>query len=148
MNHISTTSYPDVNDILDVLFTNAKNILQDELTGMYLFGSLANGGFDEYSDIDVLFVTQSDISENQFQSLYALHEDIIKIDSPWAIQLEVSYIPKDALRRYEPPNNKHPHMDRGTDEHLHIMQHDSDWIVQRYVLLKHGITIIGPDLKH
>ncbi len=147
MTPISPTPYSDVNSILGVLYIRVKNILQDELAGMYLFGSLANGDFDEHSDIDVLFVTKNEISENQFQVLHEMHEDIIKIDSPWAIQLEVSYISKDALRRYDPLNNKHPHMDRGNNEHLHIMQHDSDWIIQRYVLLKCGIPIIGPDLN-
>jgi predicted nucleotidyltransferase len=113
---------------------------------MYLFGSLANGDFDAHSDIDVLFVTDEVISEEKFQALYAMHENIAKIDSPWAIQLEVSYIPRGALRQYDPSDNKHPHMDRGTDEHLHIMQHDSDWIVQRYTLRKRGISVTGPAL--
>jgi predicted nucleotidyltransferase len=113
---------------------------------MYLFGSLTNGDFDAHSDIDVLFVTDEVISEEKFQALYAMHENIAKIDSPWAIQLEVSYIPRGALRRYDPPDNKHPHMDRGADEHLHIMQHDSDWIVQRYILRERGIRVDGPAL--
>jgi len=147
MKPISPTPHQDVNEILDILSTDVKNILQDQLVGMYLFGSLANGDFDTHSDIDVLFVTVDVISEEKFQSLYTIHEKFAKIDSPWAIQLEVSYIPKDAIRRYDPLNNEHPHMDRGTDEHLHIMQHDSDWIVQRYSLLKRGIPITGPGLE-
>ena len=59
---------------------------------------------------------------------------IQKTDSPWAIQLEVSYIPQSALRHYDPANNKHPHLDRGPREELQIMQHDSDWVVQRHIL--------------
>jgi len=111
---------------------------------MYLFGSLANGGFDKDSDIDVLFVTKDDISSKNFSMLHEMHEKLSTTNSPWAIQLEVSYIPQGALRRYDPPNNKHPHLDRGNGEKLHIMQHDSDWIVQRYILRERGITIVGP----
>jgi predicted nucleotidyltransferase len=147
MKTVSPTSHSDVNVILDLLFTRVQKILQDQLTGMYLFGSLTNGDFDEYSDIDVLFVTDAVIAEDKFQALYEMHEMIAEIDSPWASQLEVSYIPKDALRHYDPENNKHPHIDRGMSEKLHIMQHDDDWVVQRYVLYECGITIAGPDPK-
>jgi predicted nucleotidyltransferase len=147
MNLISPTPYHDVNEILNLLFIDAKEILRDQFIGMYLFGSLANGDFDDYSDVDVLFVTYTDISNEMFDALKAMHEQITKLDSPWAIQLEVSYMPQKALRRYDPANNKHPHMDRGNGESLHIMGHDSDWVIQRYMLREHGIKITGPDLK-
>ena len=141
------TPHPDVNEILNVLFTKVTEILQDQLIGMYLFGSLANGDFDEHSDIDVLFVTNGKISEDKFSSLRQMHADINKLDSPWAIQIEASYIPKDALRHYDPQNNVHPHMDRGSNEVLHMMMHATDWIVQRFLLRENGIVITGPDLK-
>jgi predicted nucleotidyltransferase len=147
MNPISPTHHPDVNEILDLLLRDSKAILKDQLIGMYLFGSLANGGFDKDSDIDILIVTKDEISEEAFSALYAMHEKISALDSPWAIQLEVSYIPKAALRRYDPMNNKHPHHDRGNGERLHVMQHDSDWIIQRFILRERGITIIGPTPK-
>ncbi len=143
----SPTPHPDVNGILNLLLTSIKDILQDQLIGMYLFGSLANGDFDKDSDIDVLSVTANEITGENFSVLRAMHEKISEIASPWAFQLEVSYIPRDALRRYDPPNNKHPHLDRGKGEKLHIMRHDSDWIIQRYILRERGITILGPDPK-
>lgn len=144
---ISPTSYPDVNEILDLLHTNIKEILQDHFIGMYLFGSLANGDFDDHSDIDVLFVTDAEISSTIFSALQEMHERIIQIDSPWAIQLEVSYIPQNALRRFDARDNLHPHMDRGNGEKLHMMMHASDWIIQRHILRERGIVIAGPDLQ-
>jgi hypothetical protein len=114
---------------------------------MYLFGSLANGDFDQHSDVDILFVTEKAISNEIFQELFEIHERISTTDSPWAIQLEVSYIPKDALRRFDPANNTHPHIDRGPGEKLHMMHHDADWNVQRYILRERGITVTGPDPK-
>src|SRR5689334_19293619 len=141
------TPYPDVNEILDVLLCHVKDILQDQFVGMYLFGSLANGDFDEHSDIDVLIVTNAEIMNDKFVVLKQMHEQIQKTNSPWSFQLEVSYIPTDALRRYDPNNNQHPHLDRGTQEELHIMQHDSDWVIQRHILYELGITLVGPDPK-
>jgi predicted nucleotidyltransferase len=147
MNPISPTHYPDVNEILNLLLTNIKDILHSQFVGMYLFGSLANGDFDLYSDIDVLIVTDGEISSGAFSKLQNMHAEVAKIDSPWAIQQEVSYIPQKDLRRFDPPNIRHPHLDRGNNEVLHMMAHESDWIIQRYLLRERGIVITGPDLK-
>lgn len=126
---------------------HVKEIVSDQFVGMYLFGSLANGDFDQHSDIDVLVVTDGEISENTFSAIKEMHEKIQKIDSPRAIQLEVSYTPQKALRRFDPNNKLHPHMDRGANEVLHMKSHESDWIIQRYLLRERGIIIDGPDLK-
>jgi predicted nucleotidyltransferase len=147
MKPISPTSYSDVNEVLDLLLTNTKEILQYQFVGMYLFGSLANGDFDQYSDIDVLVVTDGEISRDAFSALKEMHAQINELNSPWAIQLEVSYIPRKALRRFDPIDKIHPHMDRGTNEALHMKAHESDWIIQRYLLREQGIRITGPDLK-
>ena len=144
MKTISPTPHPDVNEILNLLHSNVKEILARQFVGMYLFGSLANGDFDQHSDIDVLFVTDTEISSDTFSALKEMHERIGKIDSPWAIQLEVSYIPQNALRRFDPSNMVHPHMDRGSGESLRRMAHRSDWIVQRHILRERGIILEGP----
>jgi len=144
MKTITPTSYPNVNKILTLLLSSVKEILGTHFTGMYLFGSLANGDFDADSDIDVLVVTNDEIPENMFSALHAMHVRIAEIDSPWAIQLEVSYIPQNALRRFDPTNKLHPHIDRGSGESLHMLKHESDWVIQRYVLRERGITLAGP----
>ncbi|RPJ24812.1 MAG: DUF4111 domain-containing protein [Chloroflexi bacterium] len=143
----SPTSYPAVNEILHLLLTHVQEILGNQLIGMYLHGSLANGGFDEHSDIDVTVVTSEEISTAAFSALKHMHDQITKIDSPWAIQLEVSYIPQRALRRFDRANKLHPHMDRGSDEALYMMAHENDWIIQRHILRERGIPVIGPDPK-
>ena len=147
MNPISPTPHPDVNEILDLLLTNIKPIMQDQFIGMYLFGSLANGDFDQHSDIDILIVTDGTISDEIFSSLKNMHIELAEVDSPWAIQQEVSYIPQNALRRFDRSNYLHPHLDRGNDEILHWMAHESDWVIQRYILHERGVIITGPDLK-
>ena len=147
MSSMSPTPHPDVNEILNVLLVEVKRILADRFIGISLFGSLANGGFDAYSDIDVLIVTDTEISDAKFDALKEMHAHINQINSPWALQLEVSYIPQNALRRFDPGNNLHPHMDRGTNEVLHMKSHESDWIIQRYLLRERGILVTGPDLK-
>jgi predicted nucleotidyltransferase len=144
MKTISPTPHPDVNEILNLLFSNVKGVLQDQFVGMYLFGSLANGDFDQHSDIDVLFVTEAEIQDDIFSSLQAMHARLANVDSPWATQLEVSYIPQKALRRFDTADKLHPHLDRGSRESLHWMAHESDWIIQRHILRERGIILEGP----
>src|ERR671913_2572236 len=142
--YISPTLHPEVNEILHILYTNVSEILQDHFVGMYLFGSLANGDFDRHSDIDVLFVTKDEIKDKVFSSLQAMHTQLASLDSPWSIQLEVSYIPQKALRRFDPADKLHPHLDRGHGEILYWMAHESNWIIQRHSLRERGIILAGP----
>ncbi len=135
--------YPKVNLLLQTLLKEAQTILDEQFVGMYLFGSLTSGDFDQDSDIDVIVVTADEISDDTFSAVKVVHERIYAGDSLWTIQLEVSYIPKRALRRYDPANALHPHIDRGSGEFF-MMQHDESWIVQRYVLYERGITLAGP----
>lgn len=135
--------YPEVNALLRELLKSVQTILGHHFVGAYLFGSLASGDFDRDSDIDLVVVTDDEISGELFSALQAMHAQVALIDSPWATQLEVSYIPQRALRRYNPANALHPHIDRGSGQSLRMMQHDSDWVVQRYTLRERGITLAG-----
>ncbi|HET9912368.1 MAG TPA: aminoglycoside adenylyltransferase domain-containing protein, partial [Anaerolineales bacterium] len=147
MKTIFPTPYPDINKILNLLLSRVQEILGDQLIGMYLDGSLANGGFDTYSDIDAVVATASDVSEQTFSALKEMHEQIMKIDSPWAVELEVSYIPQHALRRFDPKDNFHPNLERGASQRLKMMHHESDWIIHRHILRERGIVVTGPDPK-
>ncbi len=142
----SPTPYPDVNNIVNLLFVKAKEILQDQLIGMYIHGSLANGGFDESSDIDIIVVTSDDISEEVFSMLSSMHTTVSKIDSPWATQMEVAYIPKRAFAEYD-SSIHYPHLDRGNGEILHKISPESDWAILCHTLRERGIPILGPNPK-
>ena len=139
------TVHPKVNRLLDELLRRVQTVLSDQFVGLYLFGSLTSGDFDPDSDIDVLVVTEDDLSAALFAGLKAMHQHIVTGGSHWATQLEVSYIPLAALRRHEPTHADHPHIDRGCgDQELVRMRHDASWIVQRHVLRERGITVAGP----
>jgi len=139
------TPFPEVNAILKELLESVKSVLGSHFIGMYLEGSLANGDFDQDSDIDFVVVTDEDVPENLFLKLQAMHERIATIDSWCAIQLEGSYISQNALRRHDPEHALHPNIERGNGERLKMVYHDEPWIIHRYILREHGKTIIGPD---
>lgn len=138
------TPYPDVNALLSELLEGVRSILGQQFVGMMLYGSLAAGDFDAASDVDVLVVTADEVSSEAFAALAVMHARMAQGDSPWAIQLEILYIPAAALRRHDPKHATHPRLDRGRGERLHWMQHDVDWIVQRFALLESGLVVAGP----
>jgi len=115
---------------------------------MYLSGSLAAGDFDpQHSDIDFVVVTAAELSAETIAALTAMHERIAAGRSKWATELEGSYIPQHALRRYDPAQAQHPHIFRGTGEgesRLFVMHHASDWVVHRHILREHGVVAAGP----
>ncbi len=141
------TPYPDVNAALDELFRGARRILGGHLVGIYLFGSLATGDFDpNSSDLDILVVPDEALADEEFAALAAMHARFAASDSPWATEIEVSYIPRDALRRYDPAHKLYPRIDRGSGN-LSLQAHDIDWVIQRHVLREHGVALAGPDLR-
>lgn len=140
------TPYPDVNRVLHDFLANLHAILGVHFRGMYLSGSLALGGFAaERSDIDFVVVTDAALSADCFAALRAMHARFNASDSPWATEVEAAYLPQDALRRYDPANARHPHMERGADEILKMDDLDSSWIIQRAILREHGVVIAGPE---
>jgi hypothetical protein len=143
----SPTSLPEVNDIVLDLLKDVQQILGFHFVGMYLEGSLANGDFDEDSDIDFVVVTDEDISESIFAALYTMHERLNLLDTYWSTNLEGSYISQHAIRRYDPNHVNHPNIERGFGERLKRVPHDETWNIHRYVLRERGIVILGPDPK-
>ncbi len=143
---LSFTPFEDVNEILGVLLQEIRDVLVDQFVGMYLHGSLAIGDFiPDTSDIDYLVVTESKISARCLASLMTMHSRIGSLDSKWSSELEGSYIPRDAVRRYNPADCRHPRIERG--ETLRIESHDSDWVIQRHIIYHHGVVIAGPPPK-
>lgn len=119
--------------------------LGENFFGMYLYGSLASGDFDEHSsDIDFVVVTREEIADAIIPKLRALHKEIAKSGLKWANKLEGSYIPRDALRCYNPNDPPRPQYNEGE---FFIAPHGSDWIIQRYILREHGVIVAGPPIK-
>lgn len=137
------TPYPDINAVLYELLAGVQAILGDRFVGLYLHGSLAGGDFTpRRSDIDFLVATAVELPEERVLALRALHAHLAAGASPWAAELEGSYIPLPALRRYDPACARHPHVERGGS--LNVEQHDSDWVIQRHILREKGICVAGP----
>lgn len=143
---LKPTPFDDVNAILLHLLADAKAILDEQFFGLYLHGSLASGDFDyASSDIDFAIITNGDVAPDTLDLLRDMHEKI-KVEHPnWGPRMEGVYIPKEALRRYDPARGTYPHL--GIDEALRFEFHDSAEAIQRYILREYGVSIEGHDLR-
>lgn len=138
------TPYPDVNALLDTLLARVRATLGEQFVAMFLDGSLAYGDFDEASDIDFVVATEAEVSGSMFERLRTVHDEIAALATPWAIQLEGSYISREALRRYNAAHATHPNIERGRGERLKLAQHDASWLVHRAIAYECGISLAGP----
>jgi hypothetical protein len=138
------TPYVDINELIDVLRCEVTDILRDRYIGMYIHGSLAIGDFDPHrSDIDFVVVTDDELPSECVSALESMHARIIGSDLTWKTNFEGSYIPKDALRRFDPTNCTHPVIRVGGS--FGMDRHGSEWVIQRYVIREYGIVVSGLD---
>lgn len=118
--------------------------LGEQLLAVLVFGSLALGDFNPHtSDVDIVVVTHTALSEVELERLSAMHRRIFQSGLALADQLECSYIPRAELWRHVPERAFFPHVDRG-EAVLSIQQHHSDWVIQRYSLHEFGFSVFGP----
>ena len=137
------TPYLAANAVLRLLLQEVRAVLGPEFVGMYCYGSLSLGDFEPgSSDIDFLVVTANDLPDEMVAALGAMHGRIAVSGLQWADKLEGSYIPRAALRRYDPTNNRHPTI--GVDWAFGIGEHDNSWIIERHIVREHGVVIYGP----
>lgn len=129
----------------DALLEGIQQRLGANLVGVYLRGSLAQGDFRPHSsDIDVLAVTEQPVNEAEFAALSALHAQLATLPNPYANEIEIAYIDRAAVKRFR-VGSFHPTLGRG--ETLAWSEHHSNWILERWTVREHGITLLGPPPK-
>src|SRR5262245_50199906 len=127
---IEPTPYPDINEILNLLLTQVKAILQDQFVGMYLYGSLSSGDFNpETSDVDFLVITKDLLPEIKITALESMHNQIWVSGLKHVASLEGAYIPQKEIRRHDPNHLPTPTINEGK---FYLDGHGSDWIIQRH----------------
>src|SRR4051812_1595326 len=88
------TPYSDINEILLSVSDNIKNILGQNLIGLYLFGSLSYSDFNpDSSDIDIVAILNKPLAQQELQLIKRFHQRIKDKYPKWADRLECSYTP-------------------------------------------------------
>jgi len=140
------TPYPYVNEAVHLLLENARVVLGDYFTGLYLYGSLASGDFDPgHSDIDFLIVTTQELPEKLIPDLEAMHKRIWDSRLEWALKLEGTYIPLKSLYRYNAADPPRPGIN---EEKFLVYPPEIPWVINRHILREKGVVVAGPPIRN
>jgi len=136
------TSYVDVNQVITSLSLGITEILKENLIGIYLFGSLAYGDFDEArSDVDLMTIVKEPVTKVELEKLKQLHRQIEEQHPKWAGRIENSYTPQQMLSSVMPPGAR-PYYGEGVLQPEAL--YGNEWIINLYLLYESGIAIVGP----
>jgi len=137
------TLYPAINTVLTEWAEGLKQLLGKQIVGLYLSGSLAYGDFvPERSDIDLQAVVRSRLTEDELRSIEQLHREIERQCPEWADRIECSYVPLELMRELTPPAKSRPWWGLGT--WYAEAAAGNEWIINHYLLARHGIALEGP----
>lgn len=136
--------HKQVNELTHYLMAELQTVLGEKLIGVYVYGSLVSGEFDEnISDIDLLVVTDFDLDENDFSKLNEMHTRIIKEFKMWHDRLEIAYISKQVLGSFKHKQGKIAVISPG--ESFNIKEAIIDWLMNWYLIQENSLILFGPD---
>jgi predicted nucleotidyltransferase len=126
-----------------------KNLLlkyfNENIIGIYLFGSLTYGGFDkESSDIDIVVISKKLFQNNELDLLKYYHKELLESNISWSKRIEVSYTPLEMFKENEPPKIPRPYYN---EIFYNEATYGNEWLINNYLLYNYGITIYGPEFK-
>jgi hypothetical protein len=131
-----------IHQLFTYLRSQLDTCLPANLAGLYVRGSLATGDFrPDSSDIDLLAVTYQRVSDEEFDCLSELHAAFSQSDHPFARRVEIAYIDRYALRRFQ-PGQSFPTLGQG--ETLAWTEHRANWVLERWMVREQGVALFGP----
>lgn len=122
------------------------SLFRRRLLGLYLFGSLAAGGFyPGRSDLDLFAVLEDHVSDSELESLRTLHEAFETSHPNWRDRIEVLYISKAVLATFAAaPTGRVARISPGEPLHHRHLDGELGWLLDWHAVLSHGETLAGP----
>lgn len=134
----------DANEVLTYLRTEFRNIFQDRLVGVYLFGSLTYGAFTpSRSDIDLVVVITSKVDNTEMKLIEDLYNSI-EVNFPfWSKRIECSFVTIEMLASTLPPIEPRPYFG---ERFYKAAPYGNEWIINNYLIQEYGQTISGKEI--
>jgi len=130
-----------VRPILENYLSLTSNDLDGLISGLYIVGSIALGGFNEqFSDIDFVATLKRKVSQEDIEKLTAIHGKIEKDFPNW--KLSGSYLQVHDLGHFEEEIEPHPYYHDGKFHNKGYFEINS---ITWWTLKNHGMTIIGEE---
>jgi predicted nucleotidyltransferase len=137
-------SDPSAAEALDDLQAELRRVLDHRLFGLYLYGSLVTGDFDpERSDIDLLAVTATTLTEDEFEALRVMHDAFVESHESWNDRIEVVYVSEQDLRQFRTASPAFPVISPGEPFHLR-KEPLADWTANWFLIREASVALIGP----
>ena len=134
----------EISDFIDI-FKTALLEKCGNIVGIYLFGSLTYGGFDEKSsDIDLVVITKTLLNKTELEEIKNIHNKLEEVNIKWAKRFEVSYTPVDMLSEKTIPTVPRPYYNEIFYDEA---TYGNEWLINNYLLINYGKTIYGQDFK-
>jgi predicted nucleotidyltransferase len=133
----------ETNALPDELLARMKAALGPSLLGLYLYGSMVAGDFDDdISDIDLLAVTAADIADDEFSALDQMHSTFVHEHPARNDRLDIVYISEAALRDFGSRPCNIAIISPG--EPFHAIKADPGWLMNWYAVQERGRALHGP----
>jgi predicted nucleotidyltransferase len=143
---MTKTGFPEIDQILQYYCVNIQNLLNQNLVGVYLFGSLTYGDFNQdTSDIDLMVIVKNHLTNDELASVETLHQHLMASHPLWQSRIEISYTPASFLSSELPPNEPRPYL--GETKFYHKAPYGNEWIINLFLLQQHGLALLGPDFS-
>ena len=133
-----------VAELLDELVSDIRDVLADDLVGIYLYGSYVSGGFDPgVSDLDLVAVTTRDADELDLAGLREAHEAFAHRHPTWNDRIETVYVGREALRAFRTSLGRLAVVSPGEPFHVRD-ERPVEWVQNWYLVRETGVTLFGP----
>lgn len=130
-----------IQPLVDV-YLHALEPLHSRFYGIYIFGSIALGAFEELeSDIDIVALTQGQWTSAEFTQLSALHKWLMGVHQ-LARRLEVLYIPLHNLGKHNREIAPYPTIQHGEFSPARYGDLNS---ITWWTVKNKGICLLGPE---
>lgn len=128
---------------LDFVVQETRSTLGRNLVGIYVFGSLTYGAFEEgRSDIDLVAVLRQTASNEELERLKAMFSKLEGKNPEWHERIECSFTPVHMLLSVTRPDEPRPWF--GNSRFHERATYGNEWLINQYLLCRDGIALCGP----
>ena len=134
---------PLIQPLLDA-YLHALEPLRYHFYGIYLYGSIALGAFEEWeSDIDIVALTEEEWTAQELGQLATIHRRLGK-EHPLGKRLEPMYVLLRDIGKYNAQISLYPYASKGK---LHPAGHFDLNAVTWWTIQHKGIRLFGPEIS-
>ncbi len=126
------------------LASRLQPLLRSNLAGLYLFGSLAAGGFyPGRSDVDLLAVVERGLDDDDLEKVERFRLEYVEAHPAWDNRIEIGFVSRTVLQTFAgSPSGTIAVLSPG--EPLHHKPAEADWVLNWYGVCTQGEVLYGP----